>query len=85
MVQKPAPNFNGQKVPESSKQTPDKVERAFSHGKDELMSGQWNGAWYGESGQSVSELLPHTARPLDELCQLRSMLVTARTMPSRRS
>ena len=38
MVQKPAPNFNGQKVPESFKQPPAKVDRAFSHCKDDLMA-----------------------------------------------
>lgn len=65
--------LNGQKVPESFKKNPDKVGGVFNHCKDELMAGPWKWARHGESGQWVSELLPHTARHIDKLCQVRSM------------
>eukprot|EP00456_Euglypha_rotunda_P083809 TRINITY_DN834_c1_g1_i2.p1 TRINITY_DN834_c1_g1~~TRINITY_DN834_c1_g1_i2.p1 ORF type:complete len:256 (-),score=54.34 TRINITY_DN834_c1_g1_i2:23-790(-) len=65
--------LNGQPVPASFKQNPDKVGGVFNHCKDELMAGPWKWRQHGESGQWVSELLPHTARHIDELCQVRSM------------
>ena len=65
--------LNGQPVPESFKQNPDKVGGVFHHCKDELMDGPCNWAQHGQSGQWVSELLPHTAKQIDELCQVRSM------------
>ncbi len=64
---------NGQPVPETVKPNPDKVGGVFHHCKDELMAGPWNWAQHGQSGQWVSELLPHTAKQIDELCQVRSM------------
>ncbi len=65
--------LNGKPVPESLKQHPDKVGGVFNHCKDELMAGPWKWAQHGESGQWVSDLLPHTARYIDDLCQVRSM------------
>lgn len=65
--------LNGKPVPASFKQNPDKVGGVFNHCKDELMAGPWKWARHGESGQWVSELLPHTARHIDKLCQVRSM------------
>lgn len=65
--------LNGKPVPESFKRNPDKVGGVFNHCKDELMAGPWQWAQYGESGQWVSELLPHTAKHIDKLCQVRSM------------
>ena len=65
--------LHGQPVPASFKQNPDKVGGVFNHCKDELMAGPWKWAQYGESGPWVSELLPHTAKHIDELCQVRSM------------
>ncbi|MDA1018263.1 MAG: DUF1501 domain-containing protein, partial [Planctomycetota bacterium] len=65
--------LNGQKVPASFKQNPDKVGGVFNHCKDELMAGPWKWAQHGQNGQWVSELLPHTAQHIDELCQVRSM------------
>ena len=65
--------LHGQPVPESFKKNPDKVGGVFNHCKDELMAGPWKWAQHGQSGQWVSELLPHTARHIDELCQVRSM------------
>jgi len=65
--------LSGQKVPESFKKNPDKVGGVFNHCKDELMTGPWKWAQHGQSGQWVSELLPHTAKHIDKLCQVRSM------------
>ena len=65
--------LHGQPVPESFKKNPDKVGGVFNHCKDELMAGPWKWAQHGQSGQWVSELLPHTAGHIDELCQVRSM------------
>jgi hypothetical protein len=65
--------LDGKPVPQSFKKNPDKVGGVFNHCKDELMAGPWKWARHGESGRWVSELLPHTARHIDELCQVRSM------------
>lgn len=65
--------LNGQPVPESFKKNPDKVGGVFNHCKDELMAGPWRWSQHGQSGQWVSELLPHTAKHIDKLCQVRSM------------
>ena len=65
--------LDGQPVPESLKQHHDKVGGVFNHCKDELMAGPWRWARHGGSGLWVSELLPHTARHIDDLCQVRSM------------
>ncbi len=65
--------LNGKPVPASFKKNPDKVGGVFNHCKDELMAGPWKWRQYGETGQWVSELLPQTAKHIDELCQVRSM------------
>ena len=65
--------LNGQPVPESFKKNPDKVGGVFNHCKDELMAGPWRWSQHGQSEQWVSELLPHTAKHIDKLCQVRSM------------
>jgi len=65
--------LDGKPVPESFKQQTDKVGGVFNHCKDELMAGPWKWAQHGQSGQWVSELLPHTAKHIDDLCQVRSM------------
>lgn len=41
--------------------------------KPVLMKSPWKFAQHGESGQWVSELLPHTAKKVDELCIVRSL------------
>lgn len=66
--------LHGKPVPESLKKHPDKVGGVFNHCKDELMAGPWKWAQHGESGMWVSDLLPHTARHVDDLCQIRSMV-----------
>jgi len=65
--------LDGQAVPASFKQNPDKVGGVFNHCKDELMAGPWKWAQHGQNGHWVSELLPHTAQHIDQLCQVRSM------------
>ncbi len=65
--------LNGQPVPESLKKNPDRVGGVFNQCKDELMAGPWKWAQHGKSGRWVSELIPYTARHIDELCQVRSM------------
>ncbi len=66
--------LNGKAVPAVLKQQQDKVGGVFNHCKDELMAGPWKWAQHGQSGHWVSELLPHTARHIDKLCQVRSMV-----------
>lgn len=41
--------------------------------KPKLMKSPWKFARHGQCGQWVSELLPHTARHVDDLCVLRSL------------
>jgi uncharacterized protein (DUF1501 family) len=41
--------------------------------KPVLLASPWKFARHGESGQWVSELLPHTARHIDRLCVVKSM------------
>ena len=65
--------LHGKPVPDSFKKNPDKVGGVFNHCKDELMAGPWKWGQHGQRGRWVSELLPHTARQIDELCQVRSM------------
>ena len=66
--------LHGKPVPESFKKQKDLVGGVFNHCKDELMAGPWKWAQHGESGQWFSDLLPHTARHVDELCVVRSMI-----------
>ena len=65
--------LHGQPVPASLRANPDKVGGVFNHCKDELMAGPWRWSRHGQTGHWVSELLPHTAKHIDELCQIRSM------------
>lgn len=65
--------LHGRPVPPSLKQNPDRVGGVFNHCKDELMAGPWRWRQHGESGRWASELLPHTAKHIDDLCIVRSM------------
>ena len=65
--------LHGKPVPDSIKLQADKVGGVFNHCADELMAGPWKWSQHGETGQWVSDLLPHTAQCIDELCQVRSM------------
>lgn len=66
--------LHGQPVPKSIREQPDRVGGVFQHCRDELMAGPWRWQQHGQTGQWVSELLPHTARHIDRLCQIRSMV-----------
>ncbi|MGV3605406.1 MAG: DUF1501 domain-containing protein [Planctomycetaceae bacterium] len=66
--------LQGQAVPASFKVNPDKVGGVFNHCKDELMAGPWKWSQHGQAGHWVSDLLPHTAKHVDSLCQIRSMV-----------
>lgn len=66
--------LHGQPVPKSIREQPDRVGGVFQHCRDELMAGPWRWQQHGQTGQWVSELLPHTAQHIDRLCQIRSMV-----------
>lgn len=66
--------LHGKPVPASFREHQDKVGGVFNHCRDELMAGPWSWRQHGQSGQWVSDLLPHTARHIDQLCQVRSMV-----------
>ncbi|MFO0223150.1 MAG: DUF1501 domain-containing protein [Planctomyces sp.] len=66
--------LHGQPVPASIREQQDQVGGVFKHCRDELMAGPWRWQQHGQTGQWVSELLPHTARHIDRLCQIRSMV-----------
>ena len=56
-----------------SREQQDRVGGVFQHCKDELLAGPWRWRQHGQTGQWVSDLLPHTAQHIDRLCQVRSM------------
>ncbi|MDF1658067.1 MAG: DUF1501 domain-containing protein [Verrucomicrobiales bacterium] len=60
----------GKDVPESIAATVPKIKRA---GLKNLMASPWEFQQHGESGIPVSELLPATAKHVDDLCVIRSM------------
>lgn len=60
----------GKDVPESIAATVPKIKRA---GLKNLMASPWKFRQHGESGIPVSELLPETAKHVDDLCVIRSM------------
>ena len=66
---------NGKPVPESIKQraASDAAMATIKHCKDELFAGPWKFRQHGQSGLWVSELLPHLARQVDDLCVIKSM------------
>lgn len=66
--------LDGKPVPPSLRANPDRVGGVFNHCKDQLMAGPWKWSRHGESGAWVSDLFPHTARHVDKLCQVRSMV-----------
>ena len=65
--------LHGKPVPGSFKKQ-DKVGGVFNACKDELMSGPWEWKQHGKSGLWVSDLLPHTAKHVDDLCVIKSMV-----------
>jgi len=64
-------NLAGKDVPESLARNVPKIKRA---GLKNLMASHWSFSEHGQSGIPVSELLPHTAKHVDDLCVIRSMV-----------
>jgi hypothetical protein len=62
--------LDGQDVPESIAEHVPRIKRS---GLKNLMASPFKFQPYGESGIPVSELLPHTARQVDDLCVIRSL------------
>lgn len=62
--------LHGQNVPESLARNVPRIKRA---GLKNLMASPWKFQEHGESGIPVSELLPQTARHVDDLCVLRTL------------
>ena len=60
----------GRDVPESLARHVPKIKRA---GLKNLMASPWKFHRYGDSGIPVSDLLPETAKHVDDLCIIRSM------------
>ena len=60
----------GEDVPDSLAKNVPRIQRA---GLKNLMASPWAFRRHGESGIPVSELLPETARHVDDLCVVRSM------------
>jgi Protein of unknown function (DUF1501) len=60
--------FEGQKLPESF----GKVTSQFTDGSTPILACPWNFKQYGQSGLPVSELFPHIARCVDDICFVRN-------------
>ena len=70
----PKPELNrlaGKDVPDSIAKNVPKIRRA---GLKNLLASPWNFARHGQSGLTVSSLFPETAKMVDELCIIRSMM-----------
>ncbi len=67
--------LNGQPLPASIREALQATKFAnVTHGcKDELLGSPYSWRQYGESGMWVSELLPHLAQHVDDLCFVHSM------------
>ena len=65
--------LSGKPVPDSIRNVKDKVGGVFNSSKNELMAGPWKWAQHGRCGAWVSELMPHTARHVDDLCFIKSL------------
>ena len=66
--------LHGKPVPGSFKETQDKVGGVFKACHDKLMHGPWGWKRYGQSGIAASDLVQHTARHVDKMCFIRSMV-----------
>ena len=65
----------GQKVPASLRQAVEATRFAnvFTGAEDRILPSPWGFRQHGQSGLWVSELLPHLARHVDDLCVIHSM------------
>ena len=62
--------YHGYDVPEFIARNVPKIKRA---GLKNLMASPWQFKQYGQSGIPVSDLMPHVARQVDDLCVIRSV------------
>jgi hypothetical protein len=67
----------GEEIPASVRGTGRLTGMTSSQPSLPLVSSPWGFSKYGQSGASVSELLPHTAGIVDDLCIIRSMSTEA--------
>lgn len=67
--------LQGKRVPESIRKAVESTRFAnVFHGcKDELLGSPWTFRQHGQSGRWVSELYPHVARQVDDLCFIHSL------------
>ena len=67
--------LNGKPVPDSFRNglAPTKYGHVFHDCKNELMGSSWKFSQHGQSGRWVSDLLPHTAKHVDDMCFIHSM------------
>ncbi|WP_425399406.1 DUF1501 domain-containing protein [Aeoliella sp.] len=65
--------LNGQDLPDSVRQGQRLTGMSANQAKLPLAGAQFQFAQHGRSGTWVSELLPHTAKVVDDLCIIRSM------------
>ena len=67
--------LHGKPVPDSIRKavTATKFANVFHGCKDELLGSPWKFQQYGQSGKWVSELYPHVARHVDDLCFVHSI------------
>jgi hypothetical protein len=69
--------MNGEEIPESVRGGQRLTGMTAQQGKLPLAGSQFQFAQHGQSGAWVSELMPHTAEVVDELCFVRSMYTEA--------
>ncbi len=69
--------MNGQDLPESVRQGQRLTGMTSGQASFPLAGSQFGFRQYGESGAWVSELMPHTAKVVDELCFIKSMYTEA--------
>ncbi len=62
--------FEGQRMPESF----GKVVSQFTDGTTPVLASPWNFRQYGQSGTWVSDLMPHTAKCVDDICFVRNFI-----------
>jgi hypothetical protein len=65
--------LHGKPVPESIKSKASKVGGVLNSSKDQLLAEPFRFSQHGQSGQWVSDLMPHTARHVDDICFIKSM------------
>ena len=69
--------MHGEELPESVRQGQRLTGMTSGQSSFPLVSSPFNFSQYGESGAWVSELMPHTAKVVDDLCFVKSMYTEA--------